>query len=461
MAAPSIYNYPLHDTAGIIRRDTGLTHLRNPSLWRTALPLYRRLRFGRFEHGHLFTNLDLRVGENPSGNKLWFYAFVDRSCRPETEVWFFGSWDAQNETDDAVVADDTSEIVEGFTITSRRALRRAARNGENDGFVSDGADSDDFDENDNYVGPGALPTNTEPWNTWEAKADQDELMLALVKAIKDLDVPTSMHQDILDAKAAEPEKSSVQKDHSGLDRDEYGGHMLDPNIMLWGAVHERTVPVLQRLGLLSEASKATAVPNYTFIFDVKNLPQPTDLPKSLRWGTVKPEHFSLVRSRTQIPRQDRTLAILPSLAIYAEGKEEPVSWAFVGLDSSLTTLHVEPEWRRRGLAQMLTTKLLKERMRRFHEEGQEKLGIGYVIKGNEASRRMCESLGARSDWEVYWLRVDLTKVEHSSSSEVMGKLAVAHKRKRSSNGSAANGELKQARHEEYNHNTAGWATETI
>jgi len=110
------------------------------------------------------------------------------------------------------------------------------------------------------------------------------------------------------------------------------------------------------------------------------------------------------------------MAVLPSLAIYPgkpgkvghDDTEAPVAWAFVGLDGSLTTLHVEPEYRGQGLAKALTTKLFRECMDGFWEEAyRTKLAHGYVIAGNEASEGMCRSLGGRSEWECYWVRVDL------------------------------------------------------
>jgi len=72
-------------------------------------------------------------------------------------------------------------------------------------------------------------------------------------------------------------------------------------------------------------------------------------------------------------------------------------------------LHVEEAWRDRGLAKAITTKLFREKMDRFWEEGVEQLGHGYVIVGNKASEGMCRSLGGRSEWQCYWLRIDLSK----------------------------------------------------
>ncbi|KAF2772062.1 hypothetical protein EJ03DRAFT_267297 [Teratosphaeria nubilosa] len=200
-----------------------------------------------------------------------------------------------------------------------------------------------------------------------------------------------------------------EKDSVGYSRNDYAGHASNPDIMLWGAIHERTVPILQELGVLSTDFKTGLVPNSTFVFKVDHLPQVRPLPAGLKWSTVEPKDFALVRSRTQIPRQERTMAVLPSLAIRTE-ESEPVAWAFVGLDGSLTTLHVESEWRGRGLAKAIATKLFREKMHSFWEAEVEKISHGYVVSGNEASEATCRSLGGRCGWQSYWLRVDLGKV---------------------------------------------------
>lgn len=327
-----------------------------------SLPLYRRLQFGRFfEATTLLTNLSLANQELRQPDPLttpdqgegepWLIAFVDRSCRPETEVWLFCSWEAGPDTVN-----------------------------------------------------GSLPEN----------GKEEDLIRRLLVAMKALRIPESIHQDILNARATELEDSSV--DSAGLSRSHYASHMLDPNIMLWGATHERTVPLLQRLGVAAGEFKAAATPNLMFTWDTNALAPQKDLPEGVIWGELKQRHFKLVRSRTQIPRLYRTLAVLPSLGIFpdvphpSQAHPDPVAWVFVGLDGSLTTLHVEPEYRGKGLAKAITTKLFREKMGLFWEEGLTRWAHGYVIRGNKESEGMCRSLNGLSDWDVYWIRVDLGAV---------------------------------------------------
>ena len=350
-----------------------MAHLRQPTHFKTALPLYRRLQFGRFlDSSYLFTNLhldDLKPNLTADENTLWFYAFVDRGCRPETEVWLFGSWEVEVE----VEAHPASETVLG--------------------------------------------------NENKAKADKsrDEaictLLLDFIKSIKSMETPPSIHrpEDVL---AAQTQLATANKDTTKP-------KLPDPNILLLGALHSLTLPHLHSLSLLSPPL-LPPTPTHTFHFPLSALPPPASLPPNLRWGKLSPTHFPLVRSRTEIARQDYTLTRLPSLAIFPVEPEDaaPVAWCFVGLDGSLTTLHTEPEFRRLGFGSALSARVFREGMGRFWEgeevvldgdgngavEERLRLAHGNVAVGNEKSAGMCRRLGGREGSVVYWVTVDLGRV---------------------------------------------------
>ncbi|KXS99564.1 hypothetical protein AC578_2219 [Pseudocercospora eumusae] len=333
-----IYQQPLLNNDKIVQ--AALKALR-PQL-PTCIPLYRRLQFGRFfPNTILLTNLQ-DISSSPPPENSWIMAFVDRTCRPETEVWIFASWESSSTT----------------------------------------------------------------YESKEKKCD-DLLVMALVKAISDLSLPESIHQSLLDKTAAE----TNEKDVSGFSRKDYSAHLfIDSNIILCGAVHESTTKILEGLGLVKNVFDAAPglVPNHTYVFDVSELPEPKQLPEGLRWGELRYEHFATVRARTQIPRQDKTLADLPNLAIYDVEKGVPIAWVFVGIDASLTTLHVEEEWRGKGLAKMIALKLWREKMDRFWEDGVPKVAHDYVIRGNAASVATSESLGGRHIGDTFWVRLDMS-----------------------------------------------------
>jgi ribosomal protein S18 acetylase RimI-like enzyme len=346
-SASKMYEHRLNtpDSSAIISNALQLLRPHIP----VSLPLYRRIQGGRFfDASVLLSNIHLNLKDSNTltgdADQPWLIAFIDRSCRPETEVYLFSSWEVQT----APTTPDQHDAI-------------------------------------------------------------DELIYDLLARMRDLGLPPSIHDQ---PPPAEVDGTNTVKDSVGLSRSDYDSHASDPSIMLWGSVHERTYPILQRLGYLPSRFKTSVMPNHCFIWTVDTLhPYDEDsLPQALSWGILQREHFALVRSRTQIPRQDCTLAVLPNLAIFSSTTSEPVAWAFVGLDGSLTTLHVESDYRGQGLAKMLTVKLFKENMGRFWEEGIERLAHGYVIEGNKSSEGMCRSLGGTAEWMVYWLRVDLGAV---------------------------------------------------
>ena len=349
-----------------------LEHLRQPVYFKTALALYRRLQFGRFlDSSYLCTNLQLDSLGQPDVTSIqepWFYAFIDRGCRPETEVWIFGSWEVSESQQPS------------------------------DHHPSSSNGTDVQPSNDTT----ATPTST-----------QDEkvraLLLSLIHTLRSQSPPPSIHADA--AVLAAQSQLATKPDAPSLP---------NPEIMLWGAVHATTTAHLQALDLAA-THLLPVMPNHTFVFPIAALPAPPPpLPPTLRWGKVQKQHFPLVRSRTEIARQDFTLARLPNLAIFPVEPAEaaPVAWAFVGLDGSLTTLHTEATHRRMGLAMMLTAKLFREEMGFFWEEGVERLAHGNVAVGNEASAGMCRRLGGESIGEVYWVRVDLNAKSQSVSNGV-------------------------------------------
>lgn len=262
----------------------------------------------------------------------------------------------------------------------------------------------------------AARPETEFWifASWEAdidpstpsqEASENELMKTLLQHIKSLPLPKSHHQDSLDAEASKIAKES-SKDSSGLTHKDYVAHLSNPSIILLGAIHERTSQIIHRLGLHDWAA-----PNDTYIFSSlpESLPESKPLPEGLHWSQLQYSDLALVRSRTQIPRQAKTLAILPHFTI-RNAEDVPVAWAFVGLDGSLTTLHVEPEYRGKGLAKAITAKLFQEKMDWLWEDGVDKMSHGYVIEGNDASSAVCSSLGGKNGWKAYWIRVNLERV---------------------------------------------------
>lgn len=319
----------------------------------TCLPLYRRLQQGRFFASTVLLS-NLSSFESPSDweDKSWILAFVDRSSRPETEVWMYGSWESKYMPTPFASVTASDEVI----------------------------------------------------------FERKDLLRSLLAKIKELPLQKGFHHSESDG---DGEDDQDQKDFSGTSRGEYAAHMADEKIMLFGAIHSSTAEFLERMGVVKNVygKGAALVPNHTYVFTRARLPKlRLELPEGLRWGELGREHFGLVRSRTVIPRQAKTLAVLRNLAIFDESTGIPIAWAFIQLDGSLSTLHVEADWRGRALAKMTAIKLFEEKMPELWEDGVEEWAHGYVIEGNMASCGVCEAVGGKRGWYAYWVRVDLGSV---------------------------------------------------
>jgi GNAT superfamily N-acetyltransferase len=136
---------------------------------------------------------------------------------------------------------------------------------------------------------------------------------------------------------------------------------------------------------------------------------------------VLSEHLDLVQSRTHIPRSRAQLSVMPGMAVYYDGGDDPVAWGFLGVDGTLSTLHVEPEHRGRGLAISLSKAVMRRGMRDDGifgagsietEDAETRRRVGAwahadVAGYNKASRRVMEKLGGQVLTTVTWAVIEL------------------------------------------------------
>ncbi|KAI8632300.1 hypothetical protein F5Y19DRAFT_358930 [Xylariaceae sp. FL1651] len=143
-----------------------------------------------------------------------------------------------------------------------------------------------------------------------------------------------------------------------------------------------------------------------WIFRVDDLPDvvlPEELRGVARWDIVRPEHIAFTISRTHILRRERTMKLLPSTALYVDDGN-PIAWAFLGPDSSLSSLHCEEPYRGKGLAKAVAVKILKDHLKDYGDEG---YGWADVAPDNTQSRGVCRSLRGKITWQISWSRLDL------------------------------------------------------
>ncbi|KAL2199272.1 hypothetical protein P885DRAFT_75689 [Corynascus similis CBS 632.67] len=230
-----------------------------------------------------------------------------------------------------------------------------------------------------------------------------------------LDLVLAVLQRVRAIAAATISSSSSSSSNSGPQAEEENkeGGMIRTGEFLVGSMHESV-----RQGLLARGVRMrksiNEPPNAEWnfygkwLFRVENLPLSADhpLPEGMRWGRIGVKDIDLVLERTVIKRRPSTLLRQPSVVIRLND-ETPIAWAFIGLDGSLSTLHVEEAYRQRGLARALVCKLIRERLPEYGDDG---WGAADVSVDNHKSQALCRSVGGKSRWITSWALVDLSSV---------------------------------------------------
>ncbi|KAI1132098.1 hypothetical protein F5Y10DRAFT_17175 [Nemania abortiva] len=121
------------------------------------------------------------------------------------------------------------------------------------------------------------------------------------------------------------------------------------------------------------------------------------------WDRVRREDIPLTISRTQIPRKERTMKLLPSTALYLDDGTS-VAWAFLGPDSSLSSLHCEEPYRGRGIAKAVAVRVLRDHLKDY---GDDAYGWADVAPENTQSQGVCRSLNGHPKWQISWSLLNL------------------------------------------------------
>ena len=145
-----------------------------------------------------------------------------------------------------------------------------------------------------------------------------------------------------------------------------------------------------------------------------------ELPAGYRYGELQEDHLTIVLDRSHIPRSIKTLASLLGIGLFHTSQASPVSWGFLGVDGSLTSLHTEPEHRGKSLAVLLARELFRQQGEFFRtkaggrQPARGALEVPWahadVSRSNMRSRRVMEKVGGSVSWEDWWVEVELEQV---------------------------------------------------
>ncbi|KAI0013502.1 hypothetical protein F4779DRAFT_398865 [Xylariaceae sp. FL0662B] len=186
-------------------------------------------------------------------------------------------------------------------------------------------------------------------------------------------------------------------------RDAYSDGRGRRTTVLAGTLSEAVRCALANRGVVFPYS----APYDKWMFHLDALPDvPSPLADDMVWDRVHKEDIPLVLSRTHIARKERTVILLPSMAIYRKDGPTPIAWSFLGPDSSLSSLHCEEGYRGKGFAKAVAVKLLRERLKDYGDDG---YCWADVAPDNPSSQGVCKGLGGKIAWTVSWSRIDLDR----------------------------------------------------
>lgn len=160
------------------------------------------------------------------------------------------------------------------------------------------------------------------------------------------------------------------------------------------------------------------------------------LPQNYTFSTLQAQELPRVVASTHIPRTEKTLAELGNICV-RDTQGRLVSWGFLGVDGSLSSLYTEEGARGKGLGKAVARALVRglekggdggkdEEVREEKREeggGVEELRMGFRGVGNgegwvhsdidpenKESAAVARAVGGRVGWECRWISVDLGRV---------------------------------------------------
>jgi ribosomal protein S18 acetylase RimI-like enzyme len=208
--------------------------------------------------------------------------------------------------------------------------------------------------------------------------------------------------------------------------------MYGSPICLAGNVHSTVAALLAEAGLIAGAGLPYG--HYGFAATQNQpLSQPNgssdELPEGLMWSTILESDYMDVIAVNKFVRNAATIAALPSAAIRTVARKEngdpgkAIAFCFASRDGAVRTLHVDYEYRRKGLAKAVARRLLNsgffnppakgpfaaDESVRNEVEMPYPSAFASIEKSNIASVRTFYGLGAKWRWDAYWLLIDLDK----------------------------------------------------
>lgn len=138
-----------------------------------------------------------------------------------------------------------------------------------------------------------------------------------------------------------------------------------------------------------------------FAFSKDLLPPPSsysqDLESKYIFRRMEMDELDEVLQTSSVVRTKASMARAPNTAAYLRSEESRAqAWCFISREGDISSVYVKPEARGMGLGKELVRKELEK------EFANRDFVVAHVSSANTASLRMCQSLGARSVFDIAW-----------------------------------------------------------
>lgn len=150
---------------------------------------------------------------------------------------------------------------------------------------------------------------------------------------------------------------------------------------------------------------------HVFASEVSSLGSVTP-PDALYFAPMEEQHLQTILDRTNIPRTIETVRQLHRVGLFNEDKI-PIAWGMLSKDGSISSLHTEPEYRGKGLAEVVSRRLFADQLDIFTDDrGPATVDTivhchADVSATNHASTRVMEKLGGKVMWKVAWIELEV------------------------------------------------------
>ena len=259
-----------------------------------SLPLYRRIKFhDRGPDAHILATFppgednDIHSGPQYGGNipNCFAAAFIDRSLRPQTEMWAF----VRGEMPDHQLQDRRPASVAAL-ITKEPGAKPSQVEEASSTLKTIPIQTKISTPHSSSNATLSCPTCTSAFIS----------LLKYISALPDVPLRPDNEKYLKMATANATALGELSVQHQSINSASYLAHLLIPTVLTLGTLHSSLTSILTALNLVRTEFPGLEAPCQKFIFRLSDLNAPVSLPEGLRWGEMRAQDLKIVQDRKSV-----------------------------------------------------------------------------------------------------------------------------------------------------------------